>query len=48
MIQEQELTSGLTTKEAEKRIEKFGLNELEHHSKASPFKIFLTALIIIS
>ncbi len=41
MIQEQELTSGLTTKEAEKRIEKFGLNELEHHSKASPFKIFL-------
>ena len=41
MIQEQELTSGLTTKEAEKRIEKFGLNELEHHSKASPIKIFL-------
>ena len=41
MIQEQELTNGLTTKEAEKRIEKFGLNELEHHSKASPFKIFL-------
>ncbi|HCW52996.1 MAG TPA: ATPase [Clostridium sp.] len=42
MIQEKELTSGLTTKEAEKRIEKFGLNELEHHSKASPFKIFLS------
>ena len=42
MIQEKELISGLTTKEAEKRIEKFGLNELEHHSKASPFKIFLS------
>ena len=41
MIQEKELTNGLTTKEAEKRIEKFGLNELEHHSKASPIKIFL-------
>ena len=42
MIQEKELTQGLTTKEAEKRIEKFGLNELEHKSKASAVKIFLS------
>ena len=33
---------GLTTKEAEKRIKSFGLNELKHKSKASPFKIFLS------
>ena len=42
MIQEKELTKGLTTKEAEKRIENFGLNELEHKSKASAIKIFLS------
>ncbi|MGN0144421.1 MAG: calcium-translocating P-type ATPase, PMCA-type [Clostridium sp.] len=42
MIQEKELTKGLTTKEAEKRIENFGLNELEHKSKASAVKIFLS------
>lgn len=33
---------GLTTKEAEKRMKSFGLNELEHKSKASPVKIFLS------
>ena len=33
---------GLTTKEAEKRMKSFGLNELKHKSKASPFKIFLS------
>ena len=42
MIQEKELTSGLSTKEAEKRIKNFGLNELKHHNKASAFKIFLS------
>lgn len=42
MRQEKELTKGLTTKEAEKRIENFGLNELEHKSKASAIKIFLS------
>nr|WP_207713797.1 calcium-translocating P-type ATPase, PMCA-type [Clostridium saccharobutylicum] len=36
------MTAGLSTKEAEKRIEKFGFNELQHHKKASAFKIFLS------
>ena len=42
MIQEKEFTSGLSTKEAEKRINNFGLNELKHNKKASPLKIFLS------
>lgn len=42
MIREKELTSGLTTKEAEKRIKEFGLNELKHHNRASALKIFLS------
>ncbi|MBM7833633.1 Ca2+-transporting ATPase [Clostridium sardiniense] len=42
MIQEQNMIPGLTTKEAEKRMKSFGLNELEHKSKASPVKIFLS------
>lgn len=42
MIQEKELTSGLSTKEAEKRIKNFGLNELKHNKKTSAFKIFLS------
>ncbi|WP_160686123.1 calcium-translocating P-type ATPase, PMCA-type [Clostridium sp. C2-6-12] len=42
MVQEKELTSGLTTKEAEKRIKEFGLNELKHHNRASALKIFLS------
>ena len=42
VVQEKELTSGLSTKEAEKRIKNFGLNELKHHNKASAFKIFLS------
>lgn len=42
MIQEKELTSGLSTKEAEKRIKNFGLNELKHKNKASALKIFLS------
>lgn len=42
MIQEKELYSGLTTKEAEKRIQQFGLNELTHKKKASALKIFLS------
>jgi Ca2+-transporting ATPase len=42
VIQEKEFTSGLSTKEAEKRINNFGFNELKHHKKASAFKIFLS------
>ena len=42
MIQEKEFTSGLSTKEAEKRINNFGFNELKHRKKASAFKIFLS------
>ena len=42
VIQEKEFTCGLSTKEAEKRINNFGLNELKHNKKASPLKIFLS------
>ena len=42
MIQEKELTASLTTKEAEKRIKEFGLNELKHSNRASALKIFLS------
>lgn len=33
---------GLTTREAEKRMKNFGLNELQHKKKASPIIIFLS------
>jgi Ca2+-transporting ATPase len=42
VIQEKELTSGLSTKEAEKRIKNFGLNELKHNNKTSAIKILLS------
>lgn len=42
VIQEKELTAGLTTKEAEKRLKQFGFNELQHSKKASALKIFLS------
>ncbi|MDQ0149726.1 Ca2+-transporting ATPase [Eubacterium multiforme] len=42
MIKEQSMLPGLTTKEAEKRMKSFGLNELEHKGKSSPIKIFLS------
>ena len=42
MIQEKEFNRGLTTTEAEKRIAKYGLNELKHNKKKSPFLIFLS------
>ena len=42
MIQEKELISGLSTKEAERRMEQFGLNELQHKEKTSVMKIFLS------
>ena len=42
MIQEKNLIPGLTTSEAEKRLKNFGLNELSHKKKASPFLIFLS------
>lgn len=41
MVQEQNIIPGLTTKEAEKRLKNFGLNELEHKAKTSPIKILL-------
>lgn len=42
MIQEREVSRGLTTKEAEKRIKNYGLNELTHKKKTSPILIFLS------
>ena len=42
MIQEKEVSRGLTTKEAEKRIKNYGLNELKHKKKTSPILIFLS------
>ena len=41
MIQEREISRGLSTKEAEKRQSTYGLNELSHKKKASPILIFL-------
>ena len=41
MIQEREMSRGLTTKEAEKRQKHYGLNEISHKKKASPIIIFL-------
>lgn len=42
MIQEKEFTRGLSTREAEKRIKTYGLNELKHKKKKSPILIFLS------
>ena len=42
MIQEREVSRGLTTKEAEKRSINYGLNELKHKKKTSPIVIFLS------
>lgn len=42
MIQEQKVAPGLSTREAEKRIKNFGLNELQHKKKISPIIIFLS------
>ncbi|MDU6340812.1 MAG: calcium-translocating P-type ATPase, SERCA-type [Clostridium sp.] len=42
MIQEREFTRGLSTREAEKRQMTYGLNELKHNKKKSPFLIFLS------
>jgi len=42
VIQEQKVTPGLSTREAEKRIKNFGLNELQHKKKISPIIIFLS------
>lgn len=41
MIQEKEFTRGLNTREAEKRVKTYGLNELKHKKKKSPVLIFL-------
>lgn len=41
MIQEKIIIPGLTTREAEKRMKNFGLNELQHKKKTSPLMIFL-------
>ena len=42
MIQEKEFTRGLSTRESEKRIKTYGLNELKHKKKKSPVLIFLS------
>ena len=42
MIQEKEFTRGFSTREAEKRIKTYGLNELKHKKKKSPVLIFLS------
>ncbi|MBQ6819910.1 MAG: calcium-translocating P-type ATPase, SERCA-type [Clostridium sp.] len=42
MVQEQEKSMGLSTKEAKKRQETYGLNEISHKQKASPIVIFLS------
>lgn len=42
MIQEKEFTRGLSTREAEKRIKTYGLNELKHKKKKSPVLIFVS------
>ena len=41
LIQEKEFTRGLSTREAEKRVKTYGLNELKHNKKKSPVLIFL-------
>jgi Ca2+-transporting ATPase len=41
VIQEKEFTRGLSTREAEKRVKTYGLNELKHNKKKSPVLIFL-------
>ena len=41
MIQEKEFTRGLSTREAEKRVKTYVLNELKHNKKKSPVLIFL-------
>ena len=42
MIQEREIFRGLSTKEAEKRQNTYGLNEISHKKKTSPIIIFLS------
>lgn len=42
MIQEREIFRGLSTKEAEKRQNTYGLNEISHKKKTSPIVIFLS------
>ena len=42
MIQEKEVTRGLTSSEAEKGLEKYGPNEIMQKKKISPIKIFLS------
>jgi P-type Ca2+ transporter type 2C len=42
VIQEREISRGLSTKEAEKRKSTYGLNELSHKKKTSPIIIFLS------
>ena len=42
MIQEREISRGLSTKEAEERQKSYGLNEISHKKKSSPIVIFLS------
>lgn len=42
MIQEREISRGLSTKEAEERQKTYGLNEISHKKKSSPIVIFFS------
>ncbi|PRR83956.1 calcium-translocating P-type ATPase, PMCA-type [Clostridium vincentii] len=42
MIQEKTVIPGLSTREAEKRMKEFGLNEFQHKKKISPILIFIS------
>jgi P-type Ca2+ transporter type 2C len=42
MIQEKEMQVGLTNEEAERRLKKYGLNQLENRKGVSPITIFLS------
>ena len=47
VIQEREFTRGLTTREAEKRIQTYGYNELKHKKNKSAILIFYLNLMIL-
>lgn len=42
MLNEKEIIAGLTSHEAERRLKRYGLNQLENNKKISPVKIFLS------
>lgn len=42
MLNEKQIVAGLTSLEAERRLKKYGLNQLKNNKKVSPVKIFLS------